>query len=236
MARAAFVMDRFMQWVGLPGKAFVPLIVGFGCNVPSIMAARHLDHHRDRLLTIIMAPFMTCGARLAIFAVFTSAFFPNYAGLMMFSIYLIGLIVAIATGLILKKTLLKGDNAPFIMELPIYHLPTFKILYTLTWQKLKGFVLKAGKVIIPICLLVGTLNSFQIDGKINTNSDGASNTYLSAIGKATTPLFEPIGITQNNWPATVGLITGTLAKVVVGSILYILKIKMSKMIKAKLTF
>ena len=219
MARAAFVMDRFMQWVGLPGKAFVPLIVGFGCNVPSIMAARHLDNHRDRLLTILMAPFMTCGARLAIFAVFTSAFFPNYAGLVMFSLYLIGLVVAILTGLILKKTLLKGDNAPFIMELPIYHLPTFKILYTLTWQKLKGFVLKAGKVIIPICLLVGTLNSFQLNGKINTNSDGASNTYLSAIGKATTPLFEPIGITQNNWPATVGLITGTLAKeVVVGSL------------------
>ena len=109
-----------MQWVGLPGKAFVPLIVGFGCNVPSIMAARHLDSHRDRLLTIIMAPFMTCGARLAIFAVFTSAFFPHSAGLVMFSLYIIGLIIAVLTGLIMKKTLLKGNKTPFIIYKPYY--------------------------------------------------------------------------------------------------------------------
>ena len=211
MARAAFVMDRLMQWVGLPGKAFVPLIVGFGCNVPSIMAARHLDSHRDRLLTIIMAPFITCGARLAIFAVFTSAFFPDNSGLIMFLLYIIGLVIAIFTGLIMKKTILKGNKSPFIMEMPVYHLPSIKILTTLTWQKLRGFVLKAGKLIIPICIILGTLNNIKLS---NSNES-----YLEKAGKIITPVFQPIGIEQNNWQATVGLITGTLAKeVVVGSL------------------
>ena len=217
MTRAAFVMDRFMQAVGLPGKAFVPLIVGFGCNVPSIMATRTLDNRRDRLLTIMMAPFMSCGARLAIFAVFSSAFFPKGGALIVFLLYMFGIIVAILTAFIAKHTVLKGKPAPFVTELPPYHLPSGKTLWLQTWQRLKGFVWRAGKVIVPICVLVGTLNAIQLNGTVNPA--GSSNSILSSASRMITPLFHPMGIENNNWPATVGLVTGTLAKeVVVGTL------------------
>ncbi|MCF6775453.1 Fe(2+) transporter permease subunit FeoB [Thiotrichales bacterium 19X7-9] len=217
MARAAFVMDRLMQAIGLPGKAFVPLIVGFGCNVPSVMASRTLESRRDRLLTIMMAPFMSCGARLAIFAVFAAAFFPSGGGLIVFLLYIIGIAAAIITGLLIKWLILKGENQPFIMELPVYHLPNAKSIVIHAWRRLKGFVIRAGKVIIPICILIGTLNSITTDGKINM--DGLRASILSEIGRTITPVFYPIGISDANWPATVGLITGTLAKeVVVGTL------------------
>ncbi|MFN7096255.1 MAG: Fe(2+) transporter permease subunit FeoB [Gammaproteobacteria bacterium] len=217
MARAAFVMDRFMQAVGLPGKSFIPLIVGFGCNVPSIMATRTLDNPRDRLLTILMTPFMSCGARLAIFVVFGTAFFPHHAGLMVFMLYITGILIAMLSGFIFKLTILKGESAPFIMELPVYHTPHFKTLLRLTWQRLKGFVKRAGKFIVPICVLIGTLNTIEINGTINPN--GSQQSLLSYAGRAVTPVLSPMGVEQNNWPATVGLITGTLAKeVVVGTL------------------
>lgn len=209
MARAAFVMDKFMQAVGLPGKSFIPLIVGFGCNVPSVMATRTLENPRDRLLTILMTPFMSCGARLAIFVVFGAAFFPAHAGVIVFLLYLTGIFVAMTTGLIFKLTILKGDATPFILELPTYHLPHLKTIILLTWQRLKGFVLRAGKFIIPICILLGSLNSVQWH----------NNSLLSYAGKAMTPVLHPMGVSQNNWPATVGLVTGLLAKeVVVGTL------------------
>lgn len=217
MTRAAFVMDRLMQAVGLPGKSFVPLIVGFGCNVPSIVAARTLDTRRDRLLTIMMAPFMSCGARLAIFAVFSSAFFPRGGALIVFLLYIIGIVVAILTALIVKHTLLKGKPAPFMMELPPYHLPNSKTLFIHTWQRLKGFVWRAGKIIVPICILIGSLNAIELNGTVNP--DGSSKSILSTVSRVITPVFHPMGVTQSNWPATVGLITGTLAKeVVVGTL------------------
>ncbi len=217
MARAAFVMDRFMQFAGLPGKSFVPLIVGFGCNVPSIMAARTLDTRRDRILTSMMAPFMSCGARLAIFVVFATAFFPHHGGSIIFLLYLTGIVTAILTGLMLKKTLLFGEASPFVMELPPYHMPLLKNISLLTWGRLKGFVFRAGKMIIPICVLVGSLNAITPEGKVYPY--GSQDSILSQIGRTLTPLFTPMGITQNNWPATVGLITGTLAKeVVVGTL------------------
>jgi len=217
MARAAFVMDKFMQSVGLPGKSFIPLIVGFGCNVPSVMATRTLENPRDRLLTILMTPFMSCGARLAIFVVFGSAFFPQHAGLMVFLLYLTGIFVAMTTGMIFKWTILKGESAPFILELPSYHLPHFKTIFLLTWQRLKGFVIRAGKFIVPICVLLGTLNAIQLNGTIVP--DGSRDSLLSYAGKAVTPVLNPMGVTQDNWPATVGLVTGLLAKeVVVGTL------------------
>lgn len=217
MARAAFVMDRFMQAVGLPGKSFIPLIVGFGCNVPSIMATRTLDNPRDRLLTILMTPFMSCGARLAIFVVFGTAFFPHHAGLMVFLLYITGILIAMLSGFIFKATILKGEAAPFIMELPTYHAPHLTTLSRLTWQRLKGFVKRAGKFIVPICVLIGTLNTIEINGTINPN--GSQQSLLSYAGRAVTPILHPMGVEQNNWPATVGLITGTLAKeVVVGTL------------------
>lgn len=218
MARAAFVVDRLMRAIGLPGKSFVPMIVGFGCNVPAVLAARTLENRRDRVLTALMSPFMSCGARLAIFAVFTAAFFPNGGATIVFVLYLIGVVVAILTGFILRKTILRGDSAPFVLELPVYHLPTIKSLWLHTWHRLRGFVLKAGRLIIPICILLGILNSISIHGGLV--APGADDTsWLAAFGQLLTPIFAPIGIHQNNWPATVGLLSGVLAKeVVVGTL------------------
>src|SRR3990167_2500709 len=218
MTRAAFVVDRLMQAIGLPGKSFVPMIVGFGCNVPSIMAARTLENKRDRILTILMSPFMSCGARLAIFAVFTAAFFPKGGQNVVFALYLIGILVAVFTGLMLRKTILRGDPAPLVMELPSYHLPNVRTVLLHAWQRLKGFVFRAGKLIVPICVVIGVLGALNVDGSINA-SDGDTNSLLSMIGRMVTPIFAPMGIHQDNWPATVGLVTGVLAKeVVIGTL------------------
>lgn len=216
MARAAFVVDRLMQTLGLPGKSFVPLIVGFGCNVPSVMATRTLDAPRDRLMTILMAPFMSCGARLAIFAVFASAFFGQSGALIVFSLYLLGIAAAIATGLILKSTLLRGDAAPFMMEMPSWHVPHLKSLALQTWQRLKSFVMRAGKVIVIVSVLIGALNSFSFSGQpVSTINDSA----LATVSRQLTPLLSPIGVENNNWQATVGLVTGAMAKeVVIGTL------------------
>ncbi|AKJ40883.1 Fe(2+) transporter permease subunit FeoB [Pragia fontium] len=216
MARAAFVMDKLMYALGLPGKSFVPLIVGFGCNVPSIMGTRTLDAPRERLMTIMMAPFMSCGARLAIFAVFSAAFFGKDGALIVFSLYILGIIVAILTGLMLKYTIMRGEATPFIMELPVYHVPHVKSLLLQTWQRLKGFVLRAGTVIVIASIIIGGLNSFSFSGKpVNNINESA----LASTSKVLTPLLHPMGVTQDNWQATVGLITGAMAKeVVVGTL------------------
>lgn len=216
MARAAFVMDRLMQLLGLPGKSFVPLIVGFGCNVPSIMGARTLDAQRERLITIMMAPFMSCGARLAIFAVFAAAFFGQHGASVVFSLYMLGIAVAILTGLVLKYTIMRGEASPFVMELPVYHVPHLKSLLLQTWQRLKGFVLRAGKVIVIASILIGGLNSFSFNGK---PVDNINDSALASVSKVLTPLLQPIGIHPDNWQATVGLVTGAMAKeVVVGTL------------------
>jgi ferrous iron transport protein B len=218
MARATFVIDRLMRAMGLPGKSFIPMIVGFGCNVPGVMAARTLENKRDRILTIMMSPFMSCGARLAIYAVFVAAFFPHGGQNVIFMLYLIGIAAAMLTGLLLRKTFLQGDPAPLLMELPVYHVPNIKTLCLHAWQRLKGFVFRAGKLIIPICLLLGLLNSLTLTGSINSG-EGDVNSLLSWLGQLVTPLFAPMGIEQDNWPATVGLLTGVLAKeVVVGTL------------------
>lgn len=217
MARAAFVMDRAMRLIGLPGKSFVPLIVGFGCNVPAIMAARTLENQRDRTMTIMMAPFMSCGARLPVYALFAAAFFPVGGQNLVFALYLIGILAAILTGLVLKNTLLQGESSPFVMELPPYHMPTFKGLMLRTWDRLKGFVLRAGKVIIAMVVVIAFFNSWGTDGSFgNQDSD---KSVLSAIGRSMVPVFEPMGIHEDNWPATVGIFTGILAKeTVVGTL------------------
>jgi ferrous iron transport protein B len=216
MARAAFVMDRLMQALGLPGKSFVPLIVGFGCNVPSVMGARTLDAQRERLITIMMAPFMSCGARLAIFAVFAAAFFGQDGAGVVFSLYILGIVVAILTGLVLKYTIMRGEASPFVMELPVYHVPHLKSLLLQTWQRLKGFVLRAGKVIIIVSIFIGGLNSFSFSGKPVGNINDSA---LASVSKVLTPLLEPMGVHEDNWQATVGLVTGAMAKeVVVGTL------------------
>ncbi|CAI2131025.1 Ferrous iron transport protein B [Serratia ficaria] len=216
MARAAFVMDRLMQALGLPGKSFVPLIVGFGCNVPSIMGARTLDAQRERLITIMMAPFMSCGARLAIFAVFAAAFFGQDGAGVVFSLYMLGIVVAILTGLVLKYTIMRGEASPFVMELPVYHVPHLKSLLLQTWQRLKGFVLRAGKVIVIASIFIGGLNSFSFSGQ---PVDNINDSALASVSKVLTPLLQPMGVHGDNWQATVGLVTGAMAKeVVVGTL------------------
>ncbi len=217
MARAAFVMDRFMRWVGLPGKSFVPLIVGFGCNVPAIMATRTLEHRRDRLMTIAMAPFMSCGARLPVYVLFAAAFFPQGAQNVVFALYLIGIAVAVLTGLVLKHSLLRGEATPFIMELPPYHLPTPRGIVLRAWGRLKEFMFRAGRVIVPMVMVISFLNAVGTDGSFgNEDSD---RSVLAEVGRAMAPAFAPMGLTEENWPATVGIFTGVLAKeVVVGTL------------------
>lgn len=217
MARAAFVMDQFMRKIGLSGKAFIPLIVGFGCNVPGIMAARTLDTHRERVTTVLMSPFMSCGARLAVYALFAAAFFPVGGQNIVFALYLIGVLFAILTGLILKKAFKGDDTSDFLMELPNYQLPSFRNLMINTWNKLKGFVLGAGKIIVVVVMIINVINSVGIDGSFG-NQD-SKNSLLSKVAQTVTPVFKPMGIEDDNWPATVGIVTGILAKeVVVGTL------------------
>lgn len=263
MARAAFVADRFMRFLGLPGRAFVPMMVGFGCGVPGIMGSRVLESKRERFLTIFLVPFMSCGARLPVYALFAAAFFGKMAGTVVFLLYLAGVLFAVAYGLFLKKSLFQGQASNFVMELPPYHLPKFKSLMIHCWQKLRDYIWRAGKVITLAVAILGFLNSFGIvekmyvdvngteteivkseegyqmvkeneegeaenvalpegfvvdESKISTaneftagNGDSESS-LLSVIGKAITPVFEPFGVEKENWPASVSLFTGLLAK------------------------
>ncbi len=218
MARAAFVVDRLMRAIGLPGKAFVPLIVGFGCNVPAVMATRTLGSQRDRIVTIMMSPFMSCGARLAIYALFVSAFFPHGGQNIIFILYLVGVVTAILTGVLLRMTHLRGHYTPLVLELPAYHIPHLRVILRSSGQRLKMFLLKAGKFIIPVCIIIGLLNGVSTSGKL-IEGEAGQHSLLSAIGKAVTPVFAPLGLQHDNWPATVGLATGILAKeVVVGTL------------------
>jgi ferrous iron transport protein B len=203
MARAAFVMDRFMRWIGLPGKSFIPMIVGFGCTIPAVMATRTLENKKDRFMTVFMTPFMSCGARLPVYALFAAAFFPAAAGSIVFSIYLAGIVLAILTGLLLKNTLFKGEASPFIMELPPYHV--------------KIFMRRAGLVIVLVVLVLSFLNSLGTDGSFG--NEDSEKSVLTRIGRAITPIFKPMGIEEDNWPATVAVFTGLFAKeAVVGTL------------------
>ncbi|WP_217533317.1 Fe(2+) transporter permease subunit FeoB [Vibrio metschnikovii] len=217
MSRAAFVLDKVMQKIGLPGKAFVPLVLGFGCNVPAIMATRTLDQERERKLAAAMAPFMSCGARLPVYALFAAAFFPQSGQNIVFALYLLGIVAAVFTGWVLKKTLYPGSSDSLLMEMPDYELPTLENVLIKTWQKLKRFVLGAGKTIVIVVTILSFLNSLGTDGSFgNEDSD---NSVLSSAAQVVTPLFAPIGINQDNWPATVGIITGIFAKeAVVGTL------------------
>lgn len=217
MGRAAFIVDRLMRQLGLPGKSFVPLIVGFGCNVPAVMATRTLDNQQDRILTTIMAPYMSCGARLTVYALFAVAFFPNNGQNLVFGLYFLGIAVAVVSALLVRRYLMSGDVSTFVMELPAYHLPTVRGLLLHTWHRLKGFVLRAGKAIVTVVVVLNVVSSVGTDGSFG-NQD-TEKSALSAVGKALTPIFSPMGIEPHNWPATVGIFTGIFAKeVVVGTL------------------
>ncbi|MFK7732201.1 MAG: ferrous iron transport protein B [Pseudomonadales bacterium] len=217
MARAAFIVDRLMRGVGLPGKSFVPLIVGFGCNVPAVMGARTMDRHGDRLLTVLMAPFMSCGARLTVYVLFASVFFPKNAENVIFALYLIGIALAVFTGLALRRHAMGSEVSAFVMELPNYHLPQLSGIVRLSWQRLKGFVMRAGKAIVAVVVVLNFVNSLGVDGSFG-NQD-SEQSMLSHIGKQITPAFAPMGVHEDNWPAAVGIFTGVFAKeVVVGTL------------------
>ena len=217
MARAAFVMDRSLRAIGLPGKAFIPMLVGFGCNVPGIMAARTLENERDRTLTVLLNPFMSCGARLPVYVLFAGVFFPKIGGAVIFALYLTGILLAIGSGLLFRRTILKGDATTFVMELPPYHLPRAVAIVHHTWERLKEFILRAGRVILILVLVLSFLWSIGTDGSFGNQTSDKS--VLSAVSRFVTPLFEPMGITSGNWPATLGLITGTFGKeLVVGTL------------------
>ncbi|MEZ9620388.1 Fe(2+) transporter permease subunit FeoB [Vibrio sp. 10N.222.55.A3] len=217
MARAAFVLDKVMQKIGLPGKAFVPLVLGFGCNVPSIMATRTLDQERERKLAASMAPFMSCGARLPVYALFAAAFFPGAGQNVVFALYIMGIVASVFTGLFLKNTIYPGSSDSLVMEMPDYELPTVQNVMLKTWQKLKRFVLGAGKTIVMVVAILSFLNSLGMDGSFG--NEDSENSVLSRAAQVVTPVFQPIGITEENWPATVGIITGIFAKeAVVGTL------------------
>ncbi len=217
MARAAFVMDRFMRTIGLPGKSFVPLIVGFGCNVPAVMATRTLENERERKLTILMNPFMSCGARLPVYALFIAAFFPSNGQNLVFLLYLIGVGVAVLSGLAVRRTLLAGDATGFMMELPPYHMPTLKGVALRSWDRVKLFIRDAGKVIVVMVMVLNILNAIGSDGSFG--NDESDKSVLSVMAQSVTPVFEPMGIHQDNWPAVIGIFTGVLAKeAVVGTL------------------
>jgi ferrous iron transport protein B len=217
MGRAAFIVDRLMRRVGLPGKSFVPLIVGFGCNVPAVMATRTLDSEHDRVLTTLMAPYMSCGARLTVYALFAVAFFPTNGQNLVFALYLLGIVVAVMSALIVRRFLLPRASSTFVMELPAYHMPTLRGLFMHTWQRLKGFVMRAGKAIVTVVIVLNLVSTVGTDGSVG--NENTNKSMLSAIGRTLTPGFAPMGIANDNWPATVGIFTGVFAKeVVVGTL------------------
>ncbi len=217
MSRAAFVMNGLMQKIGVSGQSFVPLIISFGCNVPAIMATRALPSKRERLVTIMMAPFMSCGARLPVYALFVAAFFSQHAAAVVFALYFTGIIMAVFTGLLLQKTLLPGKAEPFLIELPPWRVPTFKNLIIGTWRRLKDFIWGAGKIIVIMVMIIQVLNSFGSD--FSFGNEDSENSMLSVTAKTVVPLFKPMGLEEKNWPAVVGIITGVLAKeVVVGTL------------------
>ncbi len=208
MARTAFIMDKLMRKLGLSGKAFIPLLMGFGCSVPGIMSARTLESEKDRKLTALIVPFMSCNARLPVYALFAGVLFAGHESLVIFGLYLLGLVVAFIMALIFKNTIFKKDEEPFIIELPEYKLPAFKSLMLHTWEKGKGFLKKAGTIIFSISVLVWFLSNFSFAGMVDINES-----FLASIGSFISPIFAPLGF--GTWENSVALLTGLMAKEVV---------------------
>lgn len=217
MARAAFIMDRFLRKLGLNGKSFIPMLMGFGCTTPAVMAARTMENEKDKRLTILLIPFMSCGAKLTVYMFLTSIFFKDSQGIIIFSLYFIGLLVAIFVGLILKNTFFKDNYSNFIMELPPYRLPTTKTILMHMWEKCKGFLIKSGTIIFSMCILIWMLQNFNFSLNFVTNNE---ESMIGWFGKLIAPLFIPLGF--NDWKPTVSLIAGLISKEAVISTMNIL--------------
>ncbi len=211
LARAAFTLDKLMhKIVGLHGKAFIPMILGFGCGVPAIMATRTMENEGDRMLAMMLVPFMSCTARLPIYGIFVGAFFTEHKGLMLVLIYVIGIIVALIVAAILKRTMFKGLSTPFVMELPTYKVPSVKGVLLHTWEKVKGFLRKAGTIILACSIVLWVLGTFPLGVEY-----GSAESILGTIGNLIAPIFAPLGF--GTWQAAVAIIAGLAAKEVVVS-------------------
>lgn len=237
MARAAFIMDKVMHKIGLHGKSFIPMVMGFGCNVPAIIATRTIESKSSRLITILITPFMSCGARLPIYLLLVGAFFPEHASLVLLGLYALGIVVAVVTAKLMRKFYFKKDETPFVMELPPYRIPTMKATMRHMWAKGKQYLHKMGGVILVASLIIWALSYFprpsqeqiaqtqtELFQEHIENVDAATvsateNSYLGHIGKFISPIFEPLGF---NWKMTVSLLSGTVAKETVVSTLGVL--------------
>lgn len=217
MARIAFVMDKLLRKIGLSGRSIVPLLVGFGCTVPAVMASRTLSSERDRRMTIMLTPFMSCSAKIPIYAVFAAAFFPHYAALVMIGMYLTGIIIGIIVALIFDRTVFRGKPIPFVMELPNYRFPSAKSVLLLMWDKAKDFLQRAFTIIFLATVIIWFLQSF--DSRLNVVTDSADS-ILAAIGHLLAPVFAPLGF--DDWRIPTALITGFTAKEAVISTLGVL--------------
>ncbi len=219
MARAAFIMDKLMHKIGLHGQSFIPLIMGFGCNVPAIMTTRTLKDRNDRLLTMLINPFMSCSARLPVYILITGAIFPKYAGTVIFGLYLTGILLAILISIIFKRTLFKNKEAPFVMELPPYRMPTMKVIVRHMWDKGQHYLRKMGGVILIAVILIWALEYFPRGGSHVSPEEQLSNSYIGKIGRTIEPVIRPLGF---EWRMGVSLITGAAAKEVVVSTMGVL--------------
>lgn len=209
MSRVAFLMDKIMRKIGLSGKAFIPIIMGFGCSAPAIMATRTLESEKDRKMTALLAPLVSCGARLPVYALFASIFFSSNQELVVMGIYLLGIIVAILVGLLFKNTLFKKDEQPFILELPEYKLPSLKSIILNAWDKSKGFIVRAGTLIFAVSIVVWFLTYFNMNGF----TEEISTSFFATLGGFVAPIFEPLGF--GTWEAGVSILTGLAAKEVI---------------------
>lgn len=205
MARVAFLMDKIMRKMGLSGKAFIPMIVGFGCSVPAIMSARTLESEKDRKLTALLVPLMSCNARLPVYSIFASVFFPKYVGLVVASLYFLGIILAFILGIIFKHLIFKNEEEPLLIELPEYKLPSLKNLFVQLYEKSKNFLIKAGTLIFAMSIILWFLSNFNFSGMTDVN-----DSILASIGGFIAPIFKPLGF--GNWQSSVSLLTGLIAK------------------------
>lgn len=217
MARVAFVMDKLLRKIGLSGRSFVPMLIGFGCSVPAIMATRTLSSERDRKMTILLTPFMSCSAKLPIYAIFTAAFFPKHQAVVMISLYVLGMLMGIVSGLLFKNTLFSGNPIPFVMELPAYRFPSARSVFQHIWEKAKDFIVKAFTIIFMATIVVWVLQTF--DPHLNM-VENTSDSMLAYIGRAVAPIFGPLGF--GDWRAATALLTGLTAKEAVVSTFAIL--------------
>ena len=212
MSRAAFIMDRLLRRFGLSGKAFIPMLMGFGCSVPAIMGARTMENEKDRRMTILLIPFMSCSAKLPVYGLIASAFFGSWAGLVVFGLYVIGMVLGILSGLFFKHTLFSGEPAPFVLELPPYRLPSMANMFSHIWVKVKDFLLKAGTLILLMSVVLWLLQSFNFSLRM---VEDPSMSMLGIVGSVIAPVFAPLGF--GNWQAAVALLTGFVAKEMVVS-------------------